>query len=466
MAEKLSVSEIREFAKEVVESGEFPEIRNASQAFIRIQAGQELGFPPLASIQGISFSRGQRIVRSHMVAALIQSNREYDYRKLEHTDESCSIEFFKVNGSGAQHSLGISTFTMADAKRAGLLDKKDRNGRPIVGPWQQHPAMMLYNRAMGNGGKMFCPSIFSGAVYDEDEIETEPAGRVDSKSLRETPAEEECPFTDAPIPEMWTPKGEEVANLFGDRMTDEEIANHIPNGSSAGVDEEAGWTDKISSKQIGFLRGLLAERGVLEGDKTRLIHAVLGEDASREAASGAIEGIKNMNGLPAKWINAYVASLRERGGIEKSLVVDYLREVCNADKPAGLTRTQQVELINWLTSDSERKDDSESVVAAGRDDGADGTGEPGLPALPRAPLTESEMAWSDLIQSVVTTSGADYFFVEGYLASRCNPVVNDLFDASDDDLRRFQEWDRDNMVASIKNAYERMVGTVEGGGVL
>jgi hypothetical protein len=78
---------------------------------------------------------------------------------LEHTDKVCSIEFgTKVPGSDIK-SLGISTFTIEDAKKAGTknLDKFPKN--------------MLFARAMSNGVKWYTPDIYENPVYVPEEME-------------------------------------------------------------------------------------------------------------------------------------------------------------------------------------------------------------------------------------------------------------------------------------------------------
>jgi hypothetical protein len=90
------------------------------------------------------------------MASRVKSFGKYDYRVLEMTDVLCRIEFFH-----AKESLGISTFSIEDAKRAGTknLDKFPRN--------------MLFARAMSNGVKWFTPDIYSQPVYVPEEMEPE-----------------------------------------------------------------------------------------------------------------------------------------------------------------------------------------------------------------------------------------------------------------------------------------------------
>ena len=48
------------------------------------------------------------------MAAKVKGGSKYDYRVREMTDQVCSIEYFE-----AGESLGVSTFSLEDAKKAG-----------------------------------------------------------------------------------------------------------------------------------------------------------------------------------------------------------------------------------------------------------------------------------------------------------------------------------------------------------
>jgi hypothetical protein len=89
----MSISDMMRLAEAFVASGDFRDLRNAHQALVRIQAGQELGVPPFASIRGIQIVQGQTVIRAHLIAAMVRKSGIYDYRVAELTGTSCSIEF-------------------------------------------------------------------------------------------------------------------------------------------------------------------------------------------------------------------------------------------------------------------------------------------------------------------------------------------------------------------------------------
>lgn len=150
------------------ESGLFADIKSASQAVVKILAGQEVGVPPLASMTGIHVISGKTVVGAGLMASRVKGSGKYDYLVTEHSDKVCSIEFKQGN-----KVLGISTFTIDDAKKAGTknLDKFPRN--------------MLFARAMSNGVKWFTPDIYSMPVYVPEEMETTQEVEVIKPSMSE-----------------------------------------------------------------------------------------------------------------------------------------------------------------------------------------------------------------------------------------------------------------------------------------
>jgi hypothetical protein len=135
-------------------SGMFSDIKSAQQAVVKIMAGAEMGISPFAAMSGIHIIQGKPTIGAGLMAARVKGFGKYDYKVLEHTDKVCSIEYFQ----GA-NSLGVSTFTIDDAKKAGTknLDRFPKN--------------MLFARAMSNGVKWYTPDIYENPVYVPEEME-------------------------------------------------------------------------------------------------------------------------------------------------------------------------------------------------------------------------------------------------------------------------------------------------------
>lgn len=141
----------------LAKSGYFTDARDAAQAIVKVLAGREMGFGPIASMTGIYIVKGKPSMGANLIAAAVKRSGKYDYRVKVHTAEECSIEFYERT-DGKRELIGVSTFTKADAAKAGTqnIDKFPRN--------------MLFARAMSNGAKWYCADVFGGPIYTPDEL--------------------------------------------------------------------------------------------------------------------------------------------------------------------------------------------------------------------------------------------------------------------------------------------------------
>lgn len=148
-----SFADVMSIGKAFAESGMFSDIKSAAQAVVKITAGAEMGIPPFASMSGIHIIQGKPTIGANLMAARVKGSGKYNFKVVEHTDKVCTIDFYE-----GPEKIGTSTFTDADAKKAGTknLDKFPRN--------------MLYARAMSNGVKWYAPDIFAGSVYVPEEM--------------------------------------------------------------------------------------------------------------------------------------------------------------------------------------------------------------------------------------------------------------------------------------------------------
>lgn len=153
----LSVNEMMSIGSLFAESGLFTDIRGAAQATTKIIAGQELGIPPFAAMNGFHIIKGKAAMGANLIGATIKRSGKYDYIVREMTPDRCLIEFFQAI-DGKRESIGKSDFTLTDAKKAGTqnLDKYPRN--------------MLFARAMSNGARWFTPDVFLGPIYTPEEL--------------------------------------------------------------------------------------------------------------------------------------------------------------------------------------------------------------------------------------------------------------------------------------------------------
>src|SRR5690606_23537732 len=144
----LPIKDIKELSDAFAKSGMFNDAKQAVQAFVKIQAGQEIGVPPFAAMSGIHIIQGKPTMGAGLIASTVKGSGKYDYKVKEMSDKVCSIDFFQ-----GKDNIGNSTFTIEDARKAQTKNL------------EKFPKNMLFARAISNGVKWFCPDVFSGPVY-------------------------------------------------------------------------------------------------------------------------------------------------------------------------------------------------------------------------------------------------------------------------------------------------------------
>lgn len=149
--------ELLEFCELVAESKMFPHVPTKAAALMIVTYGFGLGLDPVQALLNVKNVRGTLTPSAALVGALIKRSKKYDYRVVTHTNTECVLEFFE-NGV----SVGQSTFTQADAVKSGTAANSNYN------KFQRN---FLIARATTNGARWYCPDVFSGAVYTEDELQ-------------------------------------------------------------------------------------------------------------------------------------------------------------------------------------------------------------------------------------------------------------------------------------------------------
>ena len=108
---------------------------------LAIQHGAELGLSPMQSLQSIAVVNGRPTIYGDAACALVMASPvcEYVSETLDGEGENM-MATCKAKRRGSP-SVTVSTFSVADAKKAGLWGKG--------GPWTQYPKRMLQMRARG-----------------------------------------------------------------------------------------------------------------------------------------------------------------------------------------------------------------------------------------------------------------------------------------------------------------------------
>lgn len=145
---------------EIAKRSNYFGIKSSEEAAIKLMYGIEMGLPALQALMGVNVIQGRPTMSANLVASLIKRSGRYNYVISTWTERECVISF-RDNGE----KIGESSFTMEDAKRAGLL----RN----AGNWEKYPKAMLFARAITMGARAFCADVFVAPIYDPEELTPE-----------------------------------------------------------------------------------------------------------------------------------------------------------------------------------------------------------------------------------------------------------------------------------------------------
>ena len=189
------IEDLQRLARLFSASGLFGRSGNAEQHMaecaIKILAGAEAGFGPFASHSGVTVINGKPGFGANLLAQAIKRHPLYDYRVLEKTDQVCRIKFL-----AGKEELGIETFTMEMAKRAGLVKTS--------GPWAQYPEAMLFARCLTAGMRTHCPDALGGmGAYTPEELGAQ--GQIDENGVVVATVTEELPPHRSPQRTLSTP---------------------------------------------------------------------------------------------------------------------------------------------------------------------------------------------------------------------------------------------------------------------
>jgi hypothetical protein len=144
----MSLNQINFIGQTMAKSGMFPDVKDASIALVKILAGQEIGVTPFQAMTNIHVIQGKATMGANLMAAKVKGSAKYDYRVVKLDNTVCTISFRQKNSvqvrlAADDQKLGEFTYTIEDAKRAGLV-KPDSS-------WVKYPQNMLFARAISSG---------------------------------------------------------------------------------------------------------------------------------------------------------------------------------------------------------------------------------------------------------------------------------------------------------------------------
>lgn len=259
MNDKLSIygqfDQIKAAAIALQQSGYFKDVNSQAQAIVKVMAGAELGLPPFASMSGIFIIQGKPVLGANVLATLVKNDPRYNYQVKQCNGAVCELIWFE---DGKQ--VGMSSFTLDEAKSAGLTDKDN---------WRKFPSDMLFARAISRGARRFAPGIFGGSpVYTPDEmgVEVNEEGMIDAVVTEEVP--QVVPSNgDMTLEEAKLEVGQDGRSYWD--LTNEELSN-----KSIGINSGLKKSNITSEKQDELIRKLTAIGLILKNDPTDSRHPV------------------------------------------------------------------------------------------------------------------------------------------------------------------------------------------------
>lgn len=142
-------------AERVMKSGLLPTwISTPDKALAVMMAAKELGIPPMTGFREIFLVNGKVGLSAKIMLGMIF--KKYPSARISYKETETSSTVTACRPGDEPSSF---TFTLDDAKKAGLLTK---------GPWQTWPKQMLRWRAVSQMAMALFPDVMMGAYFAEE----------------------------------------------------------------------------------------------------------------------------------------------------------------------------------------------------------------------------------------------------------------------------------------------------------
>jgi len=169
-----------------------------ANCLIAMQWGAELGLKPLQALQNIAVINGRAALWGDAVLALVRNSPVCEFVEEWDANETAHC---KVKRKGEKETL--VTFSMEDAKKAGLVGKQ--------GPWTQYPKRMRQMRARAFALRDVFTDVLRGMAIAEEIMDIQPtgvAGAEPARAVIEGHAEQQLPLYSeadfaANLPKWW-----------------------------------------------------------------------------------------------------------------------------------------------------------------------------------------------------------------------------------------------------------------------
>jgi len=149
------VANVRALAKDLLDSGLFPGVKSVAGAVAILQAGLELGIPPVAALNTMVIINGRLAMEAKLLLAVAHQRAGVTWEVTKEGPEGCWLTFHRPGWPDVE-----SSFTVAEAKAANLLGKTN---------WQLWGKDMYFARAAGRGVRRIAPDATLG-FYAREEL--------------------------------------------------------------------------------------------------------------------------------------------------------------------------------------------------------------------------------------------------------------------------------------------------------
>jgi hypothetical protein len=254
-----------------------------AQAIFIILKGYELNISPMQALADIHLVNGKPGLSVQLMISLANRSGMLSHFDIPDADEANKTGRATVSATRKDRpdSPITMTFTVDDAKKAGLWDK--------TGPWKQYPGQMLVNRAVSMLLRRIIPEALSG-MYLAEELENtehnEPSITI-SETLRELPAPvvvSASPYLSETDETRWPAFLKWAHDKF--EYTPDDVRAILAHCRSNGSGE---WL--ISGPRDTLMANLLAEACDYDGERitAKAVELKISEDIERIALSLKIE---------------------------------------------------------------------------------------------------------------------------------------------------------------------------------
>jgi hypothetical protein len=192
----------------------------------RIWIGLALGIDPATACGNIGFARGKPTFSAALQAALLGRHPRYSFHEIgEIDDQKAVLAFYRDD-----QQLGRASFTIEEAKRAGLTNK-------VV--WQAYPSDLLFARALTRGVRRYAPDLLVGSAAITKEETGADEHKPISADLKTKPSKNDSPKEQSPTQPAQPARG---------TITDQQLADIKACRETLQIPLDA-WRSKVLAKR-------------------------------------------------------------------------------------------------------------------------------------------------------------------------------------------------------------------------